>query len=128
MGIWELGQFPVPRRRIFITKLVCNSLRQVYSKPDYLDIYFAKVGCRISATGEYYHLIFPQKLSSCDYSSFYASGDNCFGLIQPTPYSAGKLESKIPDEYVVDNMVDYMMESMERKNCQIHYDSDYSCG
>ena len=64
-------------------------------------------------TVEDYQFIFPQKFSSGDYFFVYNSDDNnVFGLIQHTPDNSNTLESDIPDEDVVDNMLDDIMEAM----------------
>ena len=76
----------------------------------------------------YDHFILPQKFSSVYYFFVYYYGENnVFGLIQPTPYSADKLEVDISDEDLVDNMGDYMLEATERKNGKICDDSDSIC-
>ena len=52
----------------------------------------------MSATVEYYHLIFPQKFSYGDYFFFYSVGDNnVVGLIHTTPESEDTPEAVIPD-------------------------------
>ena len=51
-----------------------------------------------------------------------------FGLLQPTPEISDKLEAEIPDEDVVDTMLDDILEEIECKGGQICYDSSYICG
>ena len=100
---------------------------QVCSNPDCLEIYFTKVSCRMSSTGEYDHLIFPHNLSSSDYLFVYAAGENnVVILIQNTPDSADTTDFYMTDEDVVDNMGDDIIETMERKNSNICDDSDSS--
>ena len=82
----------------------------------------------MSSTVEYNHLIFSQKFSSVDYFFVYATGENSvFGLVQTTPDCASTPEAYIPDEGVVDTMVDDMLEAMEPQNGRICDDSDSSC-
>ena len=49
------------------------------------------------------------------------------GLVQPTPDISDTLEADIPDEDVVDTMVDDILEEIECENGQICYDSNYRC-
>ena len=49
------------------------------------------------------------------------------GLVQPTPEISDTLEADIPDEDVVDTMVDDILEEIECENGQICYDSNYRC-
>ena len=71
---------------------------QFFSQPNYIDIYFTKVGCGVSATVKYYHLVFPHKFPSGDYLFVYSDGENNFvGLIHPAPYSEDEPESYISD-------------------------------
>ena len=51
-----------------------------------------------------------------------------FGLVQPTSDISDTLEAEIPDQDVVDTMVDDILEEIECKNGQICYDSNYRCG
>ena len=65
----------------------------------------------MSATREYGHQFFTQKLSSGVYLFLYNYGDNnVVCLIHPTPDIADTLEYYIPDEYVVNTMGDNMLE------------------
>ena len=82
----------------------------------------------MSTTGEYYHLIFPQKLSSGVYLFLYADDENnVVGLIQTTTESVDTQEDGIPYEYVVDTMGYDILDVMECENGQIcdDYDSSY---
>ena len=59
----------------------------------------------MSATREYYHLIFPQNFSFGHYFFVYAAGENyVVGLIHPTPYNEDTPEAYVIDDDVVDNM------------------------
>ena len=81
----------------------------------------------MSATRYYYHLIFPHNFSFGDYLIVYDAGsNNVINLIHSTPYSEDTPYAYTPDEYVVDNMGDDMLEAMERKNGKICDDSDSS--
>ena len=74
----------------------------------------------MATIGEYDQLIFTQKFSSNDYLFLYTSDDNNFvGLINPTPQSSYTPEADIIEYYLVDNMVDDMLEAMEIENGNI---------
>ena len=63
------------------------------SKPNSLEIYFTKVGCGMSATREYYHLILTHNFPFSHYFFVYAAGENnVVGLIHPTPNNEDTLE------------------------------------
>ena len=63
------------------------------------------MGYGMYATGEYSHLIFPQKFFSKDYYFAYASADDNFvGLLQLNPDSVDTTEAEILDEDVVDTI------------------------
>ena len=51
MDLWQLGLLPVSHKLILITHILIKERKNVCSQPDYLERYFAKVGCGISATG-----------------------------------------------------------------------------
>ena len=83
----------------------------------------------MSATGEDYHFIYTQKLSSGDYFFVYDYGDNnVVSLIQPTIYIVDRPEAYIKGQYLSDTMVYHMLDSMEQKNTNIRGDSYSSCG
>ena len=87
------------------------------------------MGCGLSTIEEDHQLVFLQKFSSDYYLFIYASDDkNVVGLIHPTPEISDTPEVQIPDKYVVDNMTDERLESMELENDKICDDSDSSCG
>ena len=71
-----MGRFPDSRNRSLTTHLIIKAWIQVCSRPDSVERYFTKVGCGMSATGEYKHLIFLQNLYAGDYLSVYDSGEN----------------------------------------------------
>ena len=82
----------------------------------------------MSNTREYDHLVFLQKLISGDYLFVYDAGDNnAFVLILTTPDSEDTPEVYIPDEGVVETMLDENLKDMECKNSNIcnHYDSSF---
>ena len=83
----------------------------------------------MSATTEYDHLIFPQKLSSGNYLCVYSGGhNNVVGLICTYTYNEDTPEDYMKNEDMVDTMVDDIMEEMERKNGKICDNSYSSCG
>ena len=62
-------------------------------------------------TREYAQLVFPYNFSSVDYLFLYTDDEkNVFVSIQPITESAYKPEADIPDENVVDTMVDDILE------------------
>ena len=68
----------------------------------------------MSATGQYEHLIFPQKFFSGDFLSVYASDENyVVVLIHPNSEHTDTPEAEIPDQEVVDTMGDGILEEME---------------
>ena len=80
-----MGLLHDSRKRIFITHHLSKSWIQVCSHTESLVRYFTKLGCGMSATGEYDHLIFPQNFSSGDFLSVYDAGkNNVVVLIHPT--------------------------------------------
>ena len=124
-----MGRLPASDNQILITYLITNIWIQVCSHPDSLEKYFTKVGCGISATVKYDHLVFTQNFSSGDYLFVYADGENnVVSLIHPNPDSEDTPEAYMPVVYVVDIMVDYILESLECKNGNIFDESDYSFG
>ena len=65
-------------------------------------------------TQEYYQLIFPHNFSSGDYSFVDATNENnIVGLIHPIQNIEDTPEDGIPYEYLVDTMVDNILEAME---------------
>ena len=100
---------------ICVSCLLNNSWIKLFSQPDSLENYITNVGCVW-----YYHywIILPidflYHFSSGDYLFFYAYDDNnVVGLMQPTPQRAYTPEVEILYEYVVDTMVDDLVEAME---------------
>ena len=81
--------------------------------------------CGMSANREDDHLVFTQKSFSGVYLFFYAAGENVVGLIHTTPDIVDIPEYYIPDENVVDNMGDGMMQAMELINGNLCGDSYY---
>ena len=74
-------------------------------------------------------MVFTQKFSSGDYLFVYDCDDNnVVVLIYTPPWSADTTEAEIPDEEVVDNMLDDVLEEMEWKHFNICDNSDSSCG
>ena len=58
--------------------------------------------------------MFPQKFSDYYYVYLYSSYyNNNVGLIHPTPDIQDSTEDEIPDNYVVDTMVDDSLEAIE---------------
>ena len=83
----------------------------------------------MSATVEDDHLIFTQKFFSSDYFFAFSGANNSVsGLIQTTTYSADIPVDYMPDEDLVDTMVNDMLEAMELKSGEICDDYDSSCG
>ena len=124
-----MGRFPDSRKKILITHLLTKAWIQVCSQPNSLERYLFKVGFAIYATREDDHLFFPQKFSSSDYFFVCASGDNSVsGLIQPTPDSSNTTDACFPYEYLVDTLVDDMLDAMEIKNDKICDISDSRFG
>ena len=81
----------------------------------------------MSNTREYDHLVFLQKLISGDYLFVYDAGDNnAVILILTTPDSEDTPEVYIPDEGVVETMVDENLKYMECQNGNICNDYDSS--
>ena len=78
----------------------------------------------MSATREYYHLIFPQKNYYGDYLFFYDDGENnVVGLIHHTLDSEYTPEAYMPYEDVINTVVDDILEATERQNGKICDDS-----
>ena len=125
----SLGRFFDSRKQIFIIHLLTKALIKVYSQPNSLESYFAKMGCGMSNTGEYYHFIYTQKFSSADYLFVFGSGcNNVVSLIHTTTYSKDTPEAYMPDGYVIDTIVYDILEAMELKNGKIFDDSDSRFG